>query len=73
MAYPDIVDPDDKFVRREDGAVVFAFGPYNGTAVDEVARTNPGFFEWMLAKDFSREAKAVARQALERSESTVAG
>src|SRR5262249_5497471 len=66
MDYPDVVDPDGKFVRREDGAIVFTFGPSNGTTVDEVARTNPGFLEWMIARDFSREAKAVARQALER-------
>jgi DNA polymerase-3 subunit epsilon len=66
MDYPDIVDPDGRFVRREDGAIVFAFGPHNGTAVDEVARANPGFLEWMLSRDFSCEAKAVARQALER-------
>jgi hypothetical protein len=67
MDFPDLVDPDGKFVRREDGAILFAFGPYNGTAVEDVARTNPGFLEWMLMKDFSREAKAVVRQALDRA------
>jgi hypothetical protein len=72
MDYPDIVDPDGKFVRREDGAIVFTFGPENSVTVDDVARTNPGFLEWMLAKDFSREAKTVARQALERARATVA-
>ncbi len=64
MNYPDIVDPDGKFVRREDGSVVFAFSDHQGKTVKEVARTDPGFLEWMLKKDFSREAKAVARAAL---------
>jgi DNA polymerase-3 subunit epsilon len=66
LDYPDIVDPDGKFVRREDGAIVFTFGPHNGEAVDDVARSNPGFLGWMLTKDFSPEAKAVARRALDR-------
>jgi hypothetical protein len=46
------VDPDGKFVRREDGVIVFTFSDHNGKAVDEVARTDPGFLEWILRKDF---------------------
>lgn len=66
MGYPDVVDPDGKFVRREDGVIVFAFSDHAGKPVDDVSRTDPGFLEWMLKKDFSDEAKAVAREALER-------
>lgn len=66
MEYPDQVDPDGKFVRREDGVIVFAFSDHSGKMVDEVARTDPGFLEWMLKKDFSDEAKTVASDALER-------
>src|SRR5271165_7017610 len=66
MEYPDIVDPDGKFVRREDGVIVFTFSDHSGKAVDEVARTDPGFLEWMLKKDFTDEAKTVAREALAR-------
>lgn len=68
MGYPDVVDPDGKFVRGEGDAIVFAFGEHAGRLVDEVARTDPGFLEWMLRKDFSDEAKAVARAALEARE-----
>jgi DNA polymerase-3 subunit epsilon len=69
MEYPDIVDPDGKFVRREDGVIIFAFGRrHKDDPVDDVARTDPGYLEWMLNdNDFSDEAKAVARDALERS------
>lgn len=66
MGYPDVMDPDGKFVRQEDGTIVFAFSDYCGKAVNEVARTDAGFLEWMLKKDFSNEAKAIAREALER-------
>ncbi len=66
MEYPDIVDPDGKFVRRENGVIVFNFSDHSGKTVDEVARADAGFLEWMLRKDFSDEAKAVAREALAR-------
>jgi DNA polymerase-3 subunit epsilon len=66
MGYPNVVDPDGKFVRGEGGTIVFAFSDHGGKSVDEVARTDPGFLEWMLRKDFSEEAKTVAREALER-------
>jgi DNA polymerase III subunit epsilon len=72
MDYPDTVDPDGKFVRREDGVIVFTFSDHNGKAVDDVARTDPGFLEWILRKDFSDEAKAVARGALERMRAQLA-
>src|SRR5271157_5945156 len=68
MEYPDMVDPDGKFVRREDGVIVFAFSDHSGKTVDDVARTDPGFLDWMIKKDFSDEAKAVAREALARQQ-----
>jgi DNA polymerase-3 subunit epsilon len=64
MAYPDIVDPDGKLVRRDDGVIVFAFGPQCDRPLEDVARTDPGFLEWMLNKDFSDDVKAVVREAL---------
>src|SRR5271157_5669685 len=36
MEYPDIVDPDGKFVRRDDGVIVFAFGPQCDRPLDDV-------------------------------------
>jgi DNA polymerase III subunit epsilon len=66
MGYPDMVDPDGKFVRREDGTIEFAFSDHIGKTVDDVARDDPGFLEWMLKKDFSDEAKAVVRETLKR-------
>lgn len=64
LGYPNIVDPDGKFERREDGAIVFAFSDHHGRTVDEVARTDPSFLEWMLKKDFAEETKSIAREAM---------
>jgi DNA polymerase-3 subunit epsilon len=56
-------DPDGKFVRQ-DGRLVFAFGKYKGESLDDIARREPGFLRWMLDRDFSKEVKAIVREAL---------
>jgi DNA polymerase-3 subunit epsilon len=66
MEYPDNVDSDGKFVRDEEGTILFAFGPHSDLPLDEVARTEPGFLDWMLKKDFSDEVKDIVRQAMVR-------
>jgi DNA polymerase-3 subunit epsilon len=45
------------------GAVVFGFGKYKGTQVDQV---DGGFLRWILAKDFPPHVKDICRVALER-------
>ncbi|WP_148592488.1 hypothetical protein [Aquisphaera giovannonii] len=65
MGYPDFIDPDGKFARRADGTVILGFGKYKSRPLEAVARNDPGFLEWMLRSDFSEEAKAVARGALD--------
>jgi DNA polymerase-3 subunit epsilon len=67
MGFPEIVDPEGKFVRREDGVIVFAFGSkHRDDPVEQVAETDPSYLEWMLKSDFSDEVKSVVREALRR-------
>ena len=66
MGYPEVVDPEGKFVRRRDGVIVFAFGKHRDEPVDEVARTAPDYLDWVLRGNFSEEAKAVAQAAIDR-------
>ena len=67
MDFPDFVDPDGKFVRRKDGAVVFAFGKKHlDEPLDDVARTDSAYLDWIANKgDFSTEVKSIVRAALE--------
>jgi len=58
------VDADRKFEWRHDEAT-FTFGKYRGRSLKEVAKEEPGFLEWMLAKDFGPETKAIVQRALE--------
>lgn len=54
------IDRDGKFVRRDDGVVVFNFAKVRGQPV----HSDPGFLSWMLGKDFSPETLRYARQFL---------
>jgi DNA polymerase-3 subunit epsilon len=66
MDYPEILDPDGKFVRREDGVVVIAFGKYSGEPLVDLARSDRPYLEWIVKSDFSSQAKTIVRGALDR-------
>src|SRR5262249_25999445 len=55
---PDAVDADRRFVRRE-GEIRFNFGKKRGQPVDEVARLDPGYLQWMLSENFADDTKTV--------------
>lgn len=57
------VDAERKFEWRHNEAT-FAFGKYKGRSLKEVAKEEPGFLEWILAKDFEPETKALVERAL---------
>ena len=41
----------------QNGKVVFNFGKYKGKAVEEVLKTDPGYYNWMLQGDFAQHTK----------------
>lgn len=55
-----ILDLAGKFEQKESGEVVFAFGPHKGKPV----KSEKGFLQWMLTKDFTRDTKRVAEKLL---------
>ena len=57
------VDPDKRFLWR-DGEAVFAFGEHRGRPLAEVVKGNPGYLDWILAKDFPSETKRIVRDAM---------
>jgi DNA polymerase-3 subunit epsilon len=63
---PNAVDSAGKFIRVE-GQIRFAFGPHRGQPLVAVARTDPGFLQWMLTRDFPDDAKAIVKDALRSS------
>ncbi len=57
------VDVGGKF-RIESGAVVFAFGKHVGRRLDDVARTDAGYLEWVLTRPFLPDVHHLVRAAL---------
>ena len=56
----DEVDRSGKFVRADDGQVLFNFSQHKG----KPALSERGMLEWMLARDFPADSKAVVRRLL---------
>ena len=57
------IDMLGKFVW-EDDKVIINFSEHQGKTLEHMAACEPGFLNWMLKKDFSPEAKNIARDAL---------
>ena len=62
-APPGAVDRSGKFVWK-DGRAVFAFGKFQGRALEEVAKDRPDYLEWVARSDFPADAQDLARKAL---------
>jgi DNA polymerase-3 subunit epsilon len=61
------VDINGKF-RKVDGAIRFTFGNFRGRPVDDVAKTDRSYLEWMLTDgDFAPDTRRVVRAALDRT------
>ncbi|OWK34666.1 3'-5' exonuclease [Fimbriiglobus ruber] len=58
------VDVGRRFRRGPGGGVDFAFGKHAGRSLADVARTDPGYLEWMLGQAFLDDAHALVRRAL---------
>lgn len=59
----DAADADGKLVRVG-GEYRFTFGRYRGQPLAFVARENPEYLDWLLARDFTEEVKRPVREAL---------
>lgn len=53
------VDFSGKFVYNDKGEEVFNFGKYKGQKVEDVLKTDTGYYGWMLNGDFSLHTKKV--------------
>lgn len=60
---PNWVDSDGKFIWSG-GNVVFNFSQHKGKTLQEVAKSEIGFLNWIIAKDFSSEIKKICEDAL---------
>ena len=61
---PDWIDDEGKLIQSEQGPLI-AFGRYNGRSLKELVSEDPGYLQWILSQDFSRQVKDVVDSALQ--------
>lgn len=59
------IDNERKFYWRR-GKAYFAFSKYKGKPLDEIAKTDKVFLQWILSSDFSEETKSIVKKAIEK-------
>lgn len=61
---PDWLTNDGKIAWR-DGAPRITFGKYKGKSLQELAKEDPSYLQWIADKDFSEQTKQLAEDALQ--------
>lgn len=59
------LDVTGRLKLNQDGVAVFNFGKYQGKPVGEVCTQDPGFYNWLLTKDFTQEVKQMVKKITE--------
>jgi len=60
-----ILDMAGRIAISGKGEVIYNFGKHNGKTIESVAKTEPGYYGWMLEADFPLYTKSVLRKAME--------
>ena len=60
-----ILDMAGRIAINSKGEVIYNFGKHNGKTIESVAKTEPGYYGWMLEADFPLYTKSVLRKAME--------
>lgn len=59
------LDVTSRLKLNPQGVAVFNFGKYQGKPVGEVCANDPGFYNWILNRDFTQQVKKLVRQITE--------
>ena len=60
-----ILDMAGRIAINSKGEIIYNFGKHNGKTIESVAKTEPGYYGWMLEADFPLYTKSVLRKAME--------
>ncbi len=56
---PQSIDATNRLKLDHNGTIVFNFGKHAGRPVADVFRSEPQYFQWMMAKEFSQQVKRI--------------
>ena len=61
------VDLSGRFIYNDKGVVTFNFGKHTGKAAEDVFRTEPQYYDWMMRGDFSLNTKKIITELYQKS------
>lgn len=61
------VDFAGRFIYNDKSVVVFNFGKHTGKAAEDVFRTEPSYYSWMMNGDFSLHTKKVITEIFQKT------
>lgn len=61
------VDLSGRFVYNDKGVVIFNFGKHTGKTAEDVFRTEPQYYDWMMRGDFSLHTKKIITELFQKS------
>jgi DNA polymerase-3 subunit epsilon len=62
----EIADFAGRLGKLKDGQITYNFGKHKGKTIAEVAKTEPGYYGWMMDADFPLFTKQILREEMER-------
>lgn len=61
-----IVDFAGRLAQNKDGEMIYNFGKHKGKTIEEVSKTEPGYYGWMLNGNFPLYTKSVLKDEMKR-------
>ncbi|MFT7592417.1 MAG: DNA polymerase-3 subunit epsilon, partial [bacterium] len=60
----DLVDLAGRIRKNKEGLPIFAFGKHKGKTIEQVFKSEPSYFDWMMKGDFPEHTKRVLTRLL---------
>lgn len=64
--FPGQMDYSSRFLKNEDGVVIFNFGKYQNQSVIDVIESNPGYYDWFMKSEFTIDSKKTLERVMEK-------
>jgi DNA polymerase III subunit epsilon len=60
------MDYSSRFLKNEDGVVIFNFGKYQNQSVIDVIQSNPSYYDWFMKAEFTVDSKKTLERVMEK-------
>ena len=64
--FPGQMDYSSRFLRNDDGIVIFNFGKYQNQSVIDVIESNPSYYDWFMKAEFTIDSKKTLERVMEK-------